>query len=141
MPDIREFDELWPKFASAKFGFPDIHDSAVHIDSKGATWVPCPLAGALKAWKWTREVPARHDGFSDPGADPAEAWDKPNPEPIVHHLVQADLEQRLAQGIRTYGQPLRPHNGRDALQDAYEEALDLACYLKQEMLERASKAT
>jgi hypothetical protein len=39
-------------------------------------------------------------------------------------------------GIETYGTPLESHNGRDALQDAYEEALDLACYLKQAMIER-----
>jgi len=29
-----------------------------------------------------------------------------------------------------------PFNGRDALKDAYEEALDLAMYLKQAMIER-----
>lgn len=53
-------------------------------------------------------------------------------------LVIADLEDRAAAGIMTYGTLLRPFNGRDALKDAYEEALDLAMYLKQAMIERDS---
>jgi hypothetical protein len=32
--------------------------------------------------------------------------------------------------------PLQPHNGRDALADAYQEALDLVVYLRQEIAER-----
>jgi hypothetical protein len=51
-------------------------------------------------------------------------------------LVASDLREREAQGIRTYGQPLYANNGRDALRDAYEEALDLACYLRQALEER-----
>ncbi len=54
--------------------------------------------------------------------------------------VRADLVQREALGTQRYGTALYPHNGRDALQDAYEEALDLACYLKQAMLERDAAA-
>lgn len=56
--------------------------------------------------------------------------------PIIHNLVQDDLMGRLAQGLETYGAPLRPFNQRDALTDAYEEALDLACYLRQAIYER-----
>jgi hypothetical protein len=59
-----------------------------------------------------------------------------NDQPIIHRLVQADLEQRLAVGVATYGQGLQAFNGRDVLQDAYEEALDKACYLRQAMIER-----
>lgn len=55
----------------------------------------------------------------------------------IQALVRADLEKREELGIERYGTSLRPHNGRDALQDAYEEALDLACYLKQARVERA----
>jgi len=51
-------------------------------------------------------------------------------------LVHRDLEDRKAKGIETYGRPLRAHNGRDALWDAYEEALDLACYLRQAIEEK-----
>jgi hypothetical protein len=52
--------------------------------------------------------------------------------------VIADIRERERTGILVYGQALQPHNGRDALQDAYEEALDLACYLKQALLERGT---
>jgi hypothetical protein len=47
-----------------------------------------------------------------------------------------DLEMRERLGVERYGTALYTRNGRDALQDAYEEVLDLACYLKQELLER-----
>jgi hypothetical protein len=51
-------------------------------------------------------------------------------------MVREDLEARERLGIERYGTALAPHNGRDALRDAYEEALDLACYLRQAMEER-----
>lgn len=54
-------------------------------------------------------------------------------------LVTADLAARIAKGAKQYGEPLTSHNGRDALQDAYEEALDLACYLRQAIAERDAK--
>ena len=50
--------------------------------------------------------------------------------------VIADMEDRRRLGIARYGTPLQPHNGRDALVDAYEEALDLAVYLRQVIEER-----
>jgi len=56
-------------------------------------------------------------------------------KPVVAQ-VMIDLTERMEIGIKTYGEALRANNGRDALQDAYEEALDLACYLKQAMIER-----
>lgn len=59
-----------------------------------------------------------------------------NDNPWVHNLVAADIMERQRIGIRTYGTPLQAGNGRDALWDAYEEALDLACYLRQAIFER-----
>jgi hypothetical protein len=50
--------------------------------------------------------------------------------------VIADLRVRREKGIESYGVPLLPFNGRDALQDAYEEALDMCLYIKQMMIER-----
>ena len=35
-----------------------------------------------------------------------------------------------------HGTPLQAHNGRDPLVDAYQEALDLAVYLRQAIEER-----
>ena len=61
---------------------------------------------------------------------------EPAPPPCVQDLVREDIEARKALGLRTYGTLLYPHNGRDALRDAYEEALDLALYLRQALLER-----
>lgn len=52
-----------------------------------------------------------------------------------------DLEGRKAVGLSTYGRALTPFNGRDALWDAYEEALDLACYLRQAIAERDQSST
>ncbi len=54
----------------------------------------------------------------------------------IQSKVRADLMAREQLGTARYGTALYPHNGRDALQDAYEEALDLACYLKQAIEER-----
>lgn len=54
----------------------------------------------------------------------------------IHDLVSDDLASRLVVGIERYGKPLQANNGRDALRDAYEEALDLACYLRQAIAER-----
>ncbi len=63
----------------------------------------------------------------------------PNGEPCVQDAVMADLEARKLLGVERYGTVLQPHNGRDALRDAYEEALDLACYLKQALMERTAE--
>lgn len=57
-------------------------------------------------------------------------------EQVLPH-VMADMAARIAKGADDYGEPLTTFNGRDALQDAYEEALDLAMYLKQALMERA----
>jgi hypothetical protein len=60
----------------------------------------------------------------------------PNDSPSVQGMVRADLETREAIGVDRYGTALQPHNGRDMLRDAYEEVLDLACYLRGAIAER-----
>lgn len=60
--------------------------------------------------------------------------------PPIIDLVLADLRERASVGLARYGTPLRAHNGRDALVDAYQEALDLAMYLRQEIEERGADA-
>jgi hypothetical protein len=69
------------------------------------------------------------------------AGDQPLPTgdpdaPNIHELVVTDLMNRMQLGKSRYGQPLKPHNGRDPLRDAYEELLDGAAYLRQAMFER-----
>jgi hypothetical protein len=61
---------------------------------------------------------------------------KGNDERPVWERVIEDMGARDHVGRKRYGVPLQPFNGRDALRDAYEEALDLAVYLKQALLER-----
>lgn len=59
-----------------------------------------------------------------------------NDAPDIQSQVIADIEARRLVGISRYGTALQPNNGRDSLRDAYEEALDLACYLRQAIEER-----
>lgn len=54
----------------------------------------------------------------------------------IQRLVANDIMDRMQEGIIRYGTPLQANNGRDALRDAYEEAMDLACYLRQMIEER-----
>lgn len=61
----------------------------------------------------------------------------PNDSIDIQWMVIGDITLRREVGIKRYGTPLQPNNGRNALQDAYEEALDLAMYLKQLLVEEA----
>lgn len=63
----------------------------------------------------------------------------PNENPIIQELVMDDMNARLVLGIERYGTGLQAHNGRDFLRDAYEEALDLAAYLRGALYERDNK--
>ena len=67
----------------------------------------------------TIEQPLSHEGQGD-----------------IVSLVIADMEARAEKGVQTYGTRLQAFNGRDALIDAYQEALDLAIYLRQFLHER-----
>lgn len=59
-----------------------------------------------------------------------------NTNPPIVNLVVQDLFERKRIGTERYGTPLQANNGRDALVDAYQEALDLCCYLRQLIAER-----
>lgn len=67
--------------------------------------------------------------------------DQPAPEPndqiAVWDLVIQDMADRDATGRVRCGTPLQPFNGRDALVDAYQEALDMVVYLRQAIYERS----
>lgn len=56
----------------------------------------------------------------------------------IANKVKADIDERCAVGLKKYGRHLHTFNGRSALQDAYEEAIDLSQYLAQELMERQS---
>jgi len=56
----------------------------------------------------------------------------------IWDLVVNDMRERDNLGRTRYNTPLRAWNGRDALVDAYQEVLDLAVYMRQEIEERRS---
>ena len=58
----------------------------------------------------------------------------------VADLVLADIQARIEMGYQKYNTKLQTFNGRDALWDAYQEAIDLVMYLRQEIAERAAAA-
>jgi len=57
-------------------------------------------------------------------------------ETIIVDIVIQDLIDRSKMGRRKYGTVLKTFNGRDALIDAYQEALDLCMYLRQALCEQ-----
>lgn len=61
-------------------------------------------------------------------------------DPETRDLLIADMRNRDRLGRERYGVPLQPHNGRDALRDWFEEALDSCAYGKQAMIEEVDGA-
>lgn len=54
--------------------------------------------------------------------------------------VIEDIDARKRIGVARYGTLLRAFNGRDALMDAYQEALDLVIYQRQVLEEQPANA-
>lgn len=73
---------------------------------------------------------------ADHGADISEKQPEKNEKPSVWDLVVEDMKARDAMGVKKYGTRLQPFNGRSPLWDAYQEALDLAVYLRQAIYEQ-----
>ena len=76
--------------------------------------------------------------------DDVEIKDQPAPDggwDNVQALVREDLEARERVGTERYGRPLQLFNGRNAMVDAYQEVLDLACYLRQHLAEQEALET
>lgn len=69
---------------------------------------------------------------------------EPKPKPgkiVVWETVYQDIHSIVGSGFEKYGTFLQTHNGRDALRDAYQKAIDLAMYLRQSILERDNDTT
>lgn len=62
-----------------------------------------------------------------------------NDQPFVADMLKGYIEKRKQIGIERYGTPLQPFNGRDALRDVFEEAVDLVTYFAQLLIERDGK--
>lgn len=57
----------------------------------------------------------------------------------VFDALLDDICGREALGFQIHGKPLLTFDGRDWLQEAYEEVLDTAVYLKAALMERAAR--
>lgn len=64
----------------------------------------------------------------------------PNNGPSMHTLVIKDIEERREYGLKKYDSLLQTYNGRNFLQDAYEEVQDLIVYLKGSLEEQKRAA-
>ena len=108
--------------------------STTHTDwsHKSCTWPSCncqvgecPFDGVLSLKKPQRE-----------GDQQAPV---PNNKPAIQDLVMQDMLARKLLGQQRYGTPLQPHNGRDMMQDLYEELLDACNYIRGAIYERDGK--
>jgi hypothetical protein len=54
----------------------------------------------------------------------------------IQEMVADDMRKREMLGISRYATSLYPFNGRDGLQDLYEELLDACFYIRQVIEER-----
>jgi hypothetical protein len=62
----------------------------------------------------------------------------PNNGPSMHDLVSLDLQDRKDYGLNKYDSLLQAFNGRNFLQDIYEEMQDGIVYLKGALEEQAT---
>ena len=60
-------------------------------------------------------------------------------EKNITDMVIEDIREREKKGFKKYGKALLPNDGRDSMQDLYEELLDAAQYIKKCMEERDSE--
>ena len=56
-----------------------------------------------------------------------------SPDDYITRSVMIDLKERADRGLKKYNTTLGENNHQNMLQHAYEEALDLAQYLKKEI--------
>ena len=86
------------------------------------------------------EVAATETTTPGAGHDAPAVSKQPQPKasssPSIWRIVIGDMVERSNVGIQRYGVPLQANNGRDMLVDAYQEALDLAVYLRGAIFER-----
>lgn len=111
--------------------------------------LPCPFCGYQNvnviAEKYVDCPSCKAYGPDGDGKDNAivrwNAASRPiaTPLPDVVDLVKSDIDTRKEFGLKQYGVPLKPFNGKKSLQECYEELLDAAFYLRQEIYERNGK--
>ena len=118
-----------------------------HIDSDGTpNIVAYRIIGQLPIqldnpeiepdFKSFASVEDAHECKAEHAATAKQSAPKGSGNPILGMML-ADLTNRALEGKEKYGEPLKAHNGRNALWDAYQEALDLAMYLRQAIEEQS----
>ncbi len=95
----------------------------------------CRLHQHLREMGGLRAFAARENGVAT-RVEPAPIH---NYNPASWDLVITDMQARDQFGYDKYKTRLQPGNGRDALTDAYQEALDLCVYLRTAIYERDGK--
>lgn len=79
-----------------------------------------------------RPIVNNHPAVWDLVLNDLEKLEFPHPtQMLVKAMLVVDIKKRDAAGERKYGTRLQPFNGRNSLQDAYEEALDCMVYMRQ----------
>jgi hypothetical protein len=123
------------------------HDCSVACLYSDDGEMQCPKCG-IDFLRWSVEAiryALENKIIDDPPFDPENHMhpaiiDQPTPSGTgadIATLVQQDIEARALKGLKTYGERLKPNNDRNALVDAYQEALDLCMYLRQKIEEEA----
>lgn len=84
-------------------------------------------------WPWVIE---QFKGLHGGTPEEAEIKAQLGVDDKVAMYVVNDMAERHMTGVKKYGVALQPSNGRNALVDAYQEALDLCAYLGQDCMER-----
>lgn len=126
------FDEAW-RIVTAKVAKQVMRQTGaravVMSTPENIVWIPLPDApGLLHVFEGKVEEMTQYVE-----TEPAPTADENVP---IWGLVIQDMQARDQFGRCKYGTPLQPFNGRDALKDAYQEALDLCVYLRQALYER-----
>jgi len=98
------------------------------LHTEGSEFIKCPDCCRATTLNAPQPAPVTDDAGS-------EVWPSLLAEVALSPELRALCEERDALGRAKYGTPLRAHNGRDALKDALQEALDLAAYLQQAAME------
>ena len=133
--DLEPFFDEVHRSNMAKFGGP-IRDDGKILKPEG--WEPPRIAELLRALFDAGKIDVVGGLRLREGDQPLPAR---NASRDIQSMVINDVTARREVGIKRYGTVLQAHNGRNALRDAYEEALDLACYLKQALVEREGEGS
>lgn len=113
------------------------------MDASLTFWQHYGLGNEIVAYRLHEPNHEKSKAIINRGMTGSSIQDQPEPKqsthPAVWGLVMKDMVDRDQTGRERYGVPLQGHNGRDSLVDAYQEALDLAVYLRQAIYERDGK--